>query len=237
MHLQIAPLEQFRFFRERPVEQPDQLQLLTAPTPNGVKVSIMLEEIGIPYQAHRIDISRGDTRKPEFLALNPNGKLPVIVDPHIEGNNPLVLWESGAILIYLAEKSGLLLPSTVQARSETIQWVMCQMSSFGPILGQLEWFHCFGGREIEDPRPRVRYAKEARRLLALLDKQLSCRKWIMDDTYTIADIAMLGWIEYVGRIQELRLVLELEEHFNVLAWLARGLDRTAVQAGLLVGRA
>lgn len=236
MHLQIAPLEQFRFFRERPVEQPDQLQLLTAPTPNGVKVSIMLEEIGIPYQAHRIDISRGDTRKPEFLALNPNGKLPVIVDPHIEGNNPLVLWESGAILIYLAEKSGSLLPTSVAARSATIQWLMYQVSGFGPVLGQLEWFHCFDGREVEDPRPRVRSAKEARRLLAVLDKQLSGREWIVGESYTIADIAMLGWIEYIGRNQELRDVLGLEEYVKVLAWLARGLDRTAVQAGLLVGR-
>ena len=167
----MTDLEAFPVFRRLPAQDLERLQLFTAPTPNGVKVSIMLEETGLAYEAHRIDILRGDSQTAEYLSLNPNGKLPAIIDPDGPGGEALALWESGAILVYLAEKTGQFLPRGAK-RYETIQWLMFQMSAVGPIFGQVGWFHRFAGRDIKDPRPKARYVKEAKRLLSVLDERL-----------------------------------------------------------------
>ena len=226
----------FPIFRRWPQRHPDRLQLFSAPTPNGVKVSIMLEEIGLAYEAHRIDIMAGDNRTPEFLSLNPNGKLPAIIDPQGPGGRPLPLWESGAILIYLAEKTGLFLPDGA-ARHETLQWLMFQMSGIGPIFGQVGWFHRFAGREIEDPRPKARYATEARRLLDVLEDHLEDRAWIVGADYTIADIATLGWVENLIGYYGAGALTGYHRLRHVPRWLQSGLDRPAVQRGLMVGGA
>src|SRR5471032_2627938 len=140
-----------------PAKHPDRLQLYSLPTPNGVKVSIMLEEIGLPYEAHVVRFENNDQTSPEFLALNPNGKIPAIVDPDGPGGKPFGLWESGAILMYLAEKTGRLMPADPARRWETIQWVFFQMASVGPMFGQVGFFYKFAGNAIEDKRPLERY--------------------------------------------------------------------------------
>jgi GSH-dependent disulfide-bond oxidoreductase len=177
------------------VKYPDRLQLYSLATPNGVKVSIMLEETGLPYEAHKVSFDTRDQLSPEFLALNPNNKIPVIVDPDGPGGRALTLFESGAILFYLAEKTGQFLPADAAARYETLQWLMFQMAGVGPMMGQLGFFHRYAGREFEDKRPRDRYVAEVRRLLAVLDQRLAGRAWTMGDAYSIADIAIFPWIE------------------------------------------
>jgi GST-like protein len=172
-----------------PAQHPDRLQLYSAPTPNGVKVSIALEETGIPYEPHFVNIMADETWNSEFQSLNPNGKIPAILDPDGPGGAPFGLWESGAILIYLAEKSGKLLPADPAGRYEAIQWVMWQMGGLGPMFGQLGFFHKFAGREIEDKRPRDRYAKESARLIRVLETRLADREWLVGDDFSIADIA------------------------------------------------
>ncbi len=215
-----------------PAAHPDRLQLYSALTPNGVKVSIALEEIGLPYEAHYIDIGQNETWTPEFLSLNPNGKIPSIIDPHGPDGKPLGLFESGAILLYLAEKTGKLLPADPARRYETIQWVFFQMAGIGPIFGQLGFFHKFAGREISDKRPLERYRAESRRLVGVLDGRLKDRKWIMGDDYTIADISMLGWVRNLVGFYEARELVGFDDFKAVAAWLERGLARPAVQRGL-----
>ncbi|HEY1146419.1 MAG TPA: glutathione binding-like protein [Allosphingosinicella sp.] len=215
-----------------PAQHPDRLQLYSLNTPNGVKVSIMLEEVGLPYEPHFIDIGADETWTPEFLSLNPNGKIPAIIDPNGPGGKPLGLFESGAILIYLAEKTGTLLPTDPARRYETIQWVMFQMGGVGPIFGQVGFFHKFAGREIEDKRPLQRYAKESKRLLGVLEHRLDDRQWIMGDEYTIADIALLGWVRNLIGFYEAAEIVDYASLKNVPAWLERGLARPAVQRGL-----
>src|SRR5476651_675383 len=187
-----------------PAKHPDRLQLYSLPTPNGVKVSIMLEEIGLPYEAHLIDIGKNETWTPEFLALNPNGKIPAILDPNGPGGKPLALFESGAILVYLAEKSGKFLPADPVARIETLQWLFFQMAAVGPMFGQLGFFHKFAGREYEDKRPLQRYLTESKRLLGVLDARLDGREWLMGADYTVADVSMLGWVRAVVGFYEAR---------------------------------
>src|SRR5215468_10775155 len=177
-----------------PTKHPDRLQLYSLPTPNGVKVSIMLEEIGLPYEPHLVDFDTNDQASPEFRSLNPYGKIPAIIDPAGPDGEPLPLFESGAILIYLAEKTGQFLPRAPAAHYETLQWLMLQVGAVGPMFGQVGFFHKFAGREYEDKRPRDRYVAEARRLLGVLDQRLQGRAWIMGDEYTIADIASFPWI-------------------------------------------
>jgi GST-like protein len=177
-----------------PAAHPERIQLYSLPTPNGVKVSIMLEETGLPYEPHLVSFETNDQTSPEFLSLNPNNKIPAIIDPDGPGGRPLALFESGAILIYLAEKSGQFMPHDAAGRYETIQWVMFQMGGIGPMFGQLGFFHKFAGKDYEDKRPRDRYVAEAQRLLGVLDKQLEGRSWIMGDDYTIADIAAFPWV-------------------------------------------
>src|SRR5882757_5898593 len=166
-----------------PAKYPDRLQLYSLPTPNGVKVSIMLEEIGLPYEVHLVDFNKDDQKTPAFQSLNPNGKIPAIIDPSGPDGKPLGLFESGAILFYLAEKTGKLLPADAARRYETIAWVMFQMGGIGPTFGQLGFFHKFAGKDYEDKRPRDRYAAESKRLLGVLDARLADRPWIVGDAY------------------------------------------------------
>ena len=219
-------------FARWPAQHPDRLQLFSAPTPNGVKVGIMLEETGLPYEPHRIDIMANESHDPAFLALNPNGKIPAIYDPAGPGGKPLALFESGAILIYLADKTGKFLPADPARRYETIQWVMFQMAAIGPMFGQVGFFHKFAGREYEDKRPRDRYVAESKRLLGVLETRLEGRDWLMGNDYTIADIATLGWVRNLVGFYEAGELVDYGALKNVPAWPGRGLARPAVQRGL-----
>ncbi|HFV9290265.1 glutathione S-transferase N-terminal domain-containing protein [Serratia fonticola] len=228
----MSDINQFPIAKRWPAKHPERLQLYSLPTPNGVKVSIMLEEIGLPYEAHLIDIGKNETWTPEFLSLNPNGKIPAILDPAGPDGKPLALFESGAILLYLAEKCGQLLPKDPARRYETIQWVFFQMASVGPMFGQLGFFHKFAGREYEDKRPFERYQKESKRLLGVLEERLQGRDWIMGKEYTIADISLLGWVRNLIDFYEARDVVEFDNFPVVGQWLERGLARPAVQRGI-----
>jgi GST-like protein len=219
-------------FARWPAQHPDRLQLFSAPTPNGVKAGIMLEETGIAYEAHRIDITANESHDPAFLALNPNGKIPAIYDPDGPSGKPLALFESGAILIYLADKTGLFLSNDPNTRYETIQWVMWQMGGVGPMFGQLGFFHKFAGRDYEDKRPRDRYATESARLLGVLDARLTDRAWVMGDDYSIADISLLGWVRNLIGFYEAAEVVGFDRFGHVQRWLDAGLARPAVQRGL-----
>lgn len=231
----MADLSAFPITARWPAVHPDRLQLYTLATPNGVKVSIMLEEIGLAYEAHRIDIGANETWTPEYLSLNPNGKIPAVIDPDGPGGRPFGLFESGAILVYLAEKTGQLLPADPAARHETLQWVFFQMAAIGPMFGQVGFFHRYGGRDYEDKRPLRRYADEAKRLLGVLEQRLEGRDWIMGDDYTIADIALIGWVRGLSVHYQADDLLDLGALKNVPAWLDRALARPAVQRGLAVG--
>ena len=225
-------LSDFPITRRWPAQHPDRLQLYSLPTPNGVKVSIMLEEIGLPYEPHTIDIGRNESWIPEYLALNPNGKIPAIIDPDGPGGKPLGLFESGAILLYLAEKTGKLLPKDPGLRYETIQWVFFQMASIGPMFGQVGFFHKFAGRDYEDKRPLQRYVDESKRLLGVLETRLQGRSWLMGEEFTIADVATLGWVRNLIGFYGAGDLVDYASFRNVPAWLARGLARPAVQRGL-----
>lgn len=228
----MSALSDFPIAKRWPSKNPDILQLYSLPTANGVKVSIMLEEAGVAYEPHFIDIMNDETWTPEFLSLNPNGKIPAILDPNGPGGKPLGLFESGAILLYLAEKTGRFLPADPAARIETIQWVFFQMAAVGPMFGQLGFFYKFAGRDYEDKRPRDRYAKESKRLLGVLETRLEGRDWIMGDEYTIADIAILGWVRALVDFYEAGPLVDYDRLKNVPAWLERALARPAVQRGL-----
>ena len=190
----MTDLSSFPITRKWPARHPDRLQLYSVPTPNGVKAAIMLEETGLPYEAHRVRFDQNEQTSPAFLSLNPNNKIPAILDPDGPGSKPLALFESGAILIYLAEKTGQFLPADAAGRYETLQWLMFQIGGVGPMFGQLGFFHKFAGKDWEDKRPRDRYAAEARRLLNVLNQRMAGRAWIMGDDYTIADIAIWPWV-------------------------------------------
>jgi GST-like protein len=224
----------FPITRKWPPSHPERLQLYSLPTPNGVKVSIALEELGVPYEPHLVSFEKNDQMSPEFLSLNPNNKIPAIIDPDGPGGKPLPLFESGAILFYLAEKHGRLLPRDPAARYETLQWVMFQMGGVGPMFGQVGFFVKFAGKDFEDKRPRNRYVAEAKRLLGVIDARLEGRQWIMGDEYSIADIATFPWIRnLVGFYGAGELV-----GFDAFGEVKRVLDafvaRPAVQAGLAI---
>ena len=189
-----AALARFPITNKWPAQHPERIQLYSLPTPNGVKVSIALEETGLPYEPHLVRFDSNDQLSPEFLSLNPNNKIPAIIDPNGPGGAPLALFESGAILVYLADKSGQLMPQDVAGRYETLQWVMFQMAGIGPMFGQVGFFHKFAGKDYEDKRPRDRYVAESKRLLGVLNRQLADRTWIMGDDYSIADIATFPWV-------------------------------------------
>ena len=230
----MADLSAFPIASRWPARHPDRIQLYSLDTPNGVKASIMLEETGLPYEAHLVDIMENESHLPEFLALNPNGKIPAIIDPDGPGGKPLGLFESGAILMYLADKTGKFIPADAAARWETIQWVFFQMASIGPMFGQVGFFNKFAGRQYEDKRPLQRYVNESKRLLGVLDGRLAGRDWIMGSDYTIADIATLGWVNNLITFYEARELVEYDRFGNVAAWLERGLARPAVQRGLKI---
>lgn len=228
----MSDLSSFPITKRWPAQHPDRLQLYSFPTPNGVKVSIALEETGLPYEAHAVNISKNESWTPEFLSLNPNGKIPAIVDPNGPGGKAFGLFESGAILVYLAEKTGKLIPADPIRRLETIQWVFFQMGGIGPIFGQVGFFNKFAGKDIEDKRPLKRYADESKRLLGVLDTRLDGREWIMGGDYTIADISMFGWVRNLIGFYEARDLVEYDSLKHVPGWLDRGLARPAVQRGL-----
>jgi GST-like protein len=228
----MADLSAFPVTRRWPPKHPDRLQYYGLPTPNGVKVSIMLEEIGLPYEVNLVDFDKDDQHTPEFLSLNPNGKIPAILDPQGPGGKPMALFESGAILLYLSDKTGKLAPKDPARRYETIQWVFFQIGHIGPMFGQVGYFHKFDGRKLEDKRPLERYVKESRRLLEVLDTRLDGRAWLMDDEYTIADISCLGWVRNLINYYGARDLVQFDTLKQVPGWLERGLARPAVQRGL-----
>ena len=225
-------LSAFSVTKRWPPAHPDRLQLYSLPTPNGVKVSIMLEEIGLPYEPHLVDFGKGDHKTSEFLSLNPYGKIPAILDPNGPGGKPLPLFESGAILLYLAEKTGKLLPADPARRYEAIQWVFFQMGAMGPMFGQVGFFHKFAGREYEDKRPLHRYRDEAKRVLAVLEARLADRTWVMGGDYTIADVSMLGWVRNLVGFYDAGDLVGYHELKHVPVWVERGLARPAVKRGL-----
>ncbi len=225
-------LSDFAITKKWPAAHPDRLQLYSLPTPNGVKVSIALEETGLAYEPHLVNFGTNDQLSSEFLALNPNNKIPAIIDPNGPGGKPLALFESGAILVYLAARTGQLMPADDAARYETLQWVMFQMGGIGPMFGQLGFFHKFAGKDYEDKRPRDRYVAESRRLLAVLDRRLADRAWIMGDEYTIADIASFPWIRNLVGFYEAGDLVGFDDFANVKRVLAAFVARPAVERGL-----
>ena len=227
----MSRLAGFPISQKWPAQNPDILQLYSFPTPNGVKVSIALEEMGIPYEAHKVTLSDADVKSPEFLSLNPNNKIPAIVDPDGPDGVAIGLFESGAILIYLAEKSGKLIGKTATDKAKIIQWLMFQMGGLGPMFGQLGFFYKFAGSDIKDPRPRDRYIGEAKRLLSVLEQEMDGKDWIAGD-YSIADIAIAPWLRSLD-FYGARDVLGWENHPNLVAYLDRFLARPAVQTGLV----
>ena len=228
----MADLSSFAITKRWPAEHPDRLQLYSVPTPNGVKVSIMLEEIALPYEVHALKFGEEGTQAPEFLSLNPNGKIPAILDPDGPGGKPLALFESGAILIYLADKTGKLQPKDAADRYETMQWIFFQMAGIGPMFGQVGFFHKFAGKDFEDKRPRDRYVAESKRLLGVLETRLEGRPWIMGNDYSIADISMIGWVRSLVGFYGAGDLVEYASLKRVPDWLERCVARPAVQRGL-----
>ena len=225
-------LAAFPVTQKWPALHPDRLQLYSLPTPNGVKASIMLEEIKLPYEVHLVSFETQDQMTPEFLSLSPNNKIPAILDPNGPGGKPLALFESGAILLYLADKTGLFMAQDAAGRYETIQWLMFQMGGIGPMFGQLGFFNKFAGKDYEDKRPRDRYAAEARRLLGVLDRRLEGRDWIMGAHYSIADIATFPWIRNLIGLYEAGELVGFDDFTQVKRVLAAFVERPAVVKGL-----
>ncbi|WP_028468673.1 glutathione S-transferase N-terminal domain-containing protein [Neptunomonas japonica] len=229
-----ADLSHFEITTKWPANYPERLQLYSLPTPNGVKVSIMLEEIGEPYEAHRVNFSSNDQNSPEFLSLNPNNKIPAIIDPNGPSDKPLALFESVAILIYLADKSGQLMPDNPHERAEAMQWLMFQVGGIGPMFGQVGFFNKFAGKDFEDKRPRDRYISESRRLLGVLNQRLADNVWMLGDEYSIVDIATFPWIRNLVSFYDTGDLVGINDFPHVNRALAAFLERPAVQRGLLI---
>jgi GSH-dependent disulfide-bond oxidoreductase len=230
----MSALSAFAITRKWPAAHPDRIQLYSLPTPNGVKVSILLEETGLPYEPHQVRFDQNEQLSPEFLSLNPNNKIPAILDPQGPGGQPLALFESGAILLYLADKAGAFIPQDPAARWQTLQWLMFQMGGIGPMFGQLGFFHKFAGKDYEDKRPRDRYVAESRRLLQVLDKHLQGRDWIMGSGYSIADIATWPWVNNLVGFYGAGDLVGFADFTEVQRVLAAFQARPAVQRGLLI---
>jgi GSH-dependent disulfide-bond oxidoreductase len=228
--------DDFPITRKWPPRHAERIQLYSLPTPNGVKVSIALEELALPYEPHLVSFDRNDQLSPEFLSLNPNNKIPAIIDPQGPGGQPLALFESGAILVYLAEKAGRLMPAEPAARYHCLQWLMFQMGGIGPMFGQVGFFVKFAGKDFEDKRPRDRYVAEAKRLLAVLDKRLEGRDWIMGGEYTIADIATFPWVRNLVGFYGAADLVAFAKYANVKRVLDAFVERPAVKAGLEIPR-
>ncbi|WP_112608175.1 glutathione S-transferase C-terminal domain-containing protein [Rhizobium sp. WW22] len=231
----MADLSSFPITKRWPASNPDIIQLYSLPTPNGVKVSIALEELGLPYEPHLISFGTNDQKSPEFVSLNPNGRIPAIIDPNGPDGKPIGLFESGAILVYLAEKTGKLIPSDAARRYETLEWVFFQMAGVGPMFGQFGHFFKFAAEKVaNNSYPVERYRDEAKRLLGVLESRLQGGEWIMGDEYTIADITTFPWVRGVDVFYGGREVLEFESFPSVMAWLDRALARPASQRGLSI---
>ena len=230
----MSELSAFAVTRKWPARHPERIQLYSLNTPNGVKVSIMLEETGLAYEPHLVDFDKHDQKSEEFRSLSPYGKIPAIIDPQGPGGRPLPLFESGAILMYLADKSGQLLPADAHRRYHTIQWLMFQMAAVGPMFGQVGFFHKFAGREYEDKRPRDRYVAESRRVLGVLEARLAQGPWLMGDTYTIADIATFPWVRNLVGYYAAAELVGIVDFPRVQRALERFLTRPAVTRGLTI---
>ncbi len=230
----MTSLSRFPITAKWPAQHPDRIQLYSVPTPNGVKASIMLEETGLAYEPHRVDFDREEQLSPEFKSLNPYGKIPAMIDPHGPDGEPLGLFESGAILIYLADKTGQFLPAGSTARYETIQWLMFQMGGVGPMFGQVGFFHKFAGKDFEDKRPRDRYVGESKRVLRVLDDRLAGRDWVMGNEYSIADIAIFPWVRNLIGFYGAGDLVGIAEYQNVTRVLGRFVARPAVARGLTI---
>ena len=228
----MSDLSTFLSTKKWPPQHPDRIQLYSLPTPNGVKVSIMLEETGLPYEPHLVRFDSNDQLSPEFLAVNPNNKIPAILDPNGPGGKPLPLFESGAILLYLADKAQRFMPQDAAGRYETIQWLMFQMAGVGPMFGQVGFFYKFAGKDYEDKRPRDRYVGEAKRLLGVLDRHLAGRSWMMGETYTIADIAIFPWVNVLNTFYGAGELVGMKDFTQVNRVLEVFLARPAVVRGL-----
>lgn len=232
----MADLSAFAITGRWPATFPDRIQLYSVPTPNGIKVAVALEELGLPYEAHRLDFAANDQKTPEFLSLNPNGKIPAIIDPNGPEGKPIGLFESGAILLYLAEKTGRLIPADPARRWETLTWLFFQMGGVGPMFGQFGFFHKFAGREIEDKRPRDRYRDETVRLLGVLEWHLAGRPFLVGDDWTIADIATFPWVRALSTGYEADETLGLDGFPAVMDWLDRCMEKPAALRGVTVPR-
>jgi GSH-dependent disulfide-bond oxidoreductase len=230
----MSDLSMFPITRRWPARHPERLQLYSLPTPNGVKVSVMLEETGLAYEPHRVDFDASEQMSPEFLSLNPNNKIPAILDPQGPEGRPLPLFESGAILIYLADKTGEFMPREAARRYQTIQWLMFQMGGIGPMFGQLGFFNKFAGKDYEDKRPRDHYASECKRLLGVLNHHLAERCWIMGDVYTIADMAIFPWVRNLIGFYDAGELVGIANFPHVMRAFAAFLARPAVARGLEV---
>ena len=227
-------LDDFSITRKWPATRPDLLQLYSLPTPNGVKVSIMLEELGVPYEVHHISFDSNDQLTPEFVGTFPNNKIPAILDPNGPGGEPIALFESGAILLYLAEKYNQFLPQDLGLRYTTLQWLMFQMGGIGPMFGQVGFFNIYGGKDFEDKRPLMRYVNESKRLLTVLDKHLVGKDWVAGNEYTIADMAIFPWIRNMIVRYNAEELIGWGQYPEVSRMLSQWLQRPAVQRGLLV---
>lgn len=227
-------LSDFPITQKWPAKHPERLQLYSLATPNGVKVSIMLEEIGLPYEAHLVSFETQDQLSPAFLSLNPNNKIPVILDPNGPDGQPMALAESGAILLYLAEKTGQLLPKNPAQRYECIQWLMFQMGGIGPMFGQVGFFYKYAGKDYADKRPLERYVAESKRLLRVLNQHLAGRQWIMGEDYTIADIAIFGWVRTMVGWYDAAELVGFSDFPEVNRVLTAFVARPAVVKGLTV---
>lgn len=213
-------------------EHPDRIQLYSLATPNGQKIGVALEEMELAYEPHRISLD-GDQFDPEFVAINPNSKIPAIIDPAGPGGAPIAVMESGAILMYLAQKSGKLLPADERLRWETIQWLFFQMASVGPMFGQFGHFYKFARDKTSDDYGVKRYTAEAKRLLGVLDARLEGRQYLVGDQYTIADVATFPWMMALD-FYEGKEAVEYRSFANVEPWVQRCAARPASARGLKV---
>ena len=232
----MSDLSSFPITKKWPAQHPDRVQLYSLPTPNGVKVSILLEETGLPYEVHRVNFDTNEQLTPEFRSLNPYGKIPAILDPNGPDGKPLALFESGAILTYLADKTGQFIPRDAGGRYQTLQWLFFQVGGVGPMFGQIGFFHKFAGKSFEDKRPRDRYVNESKRVLGVINERLADRPWIMGDTYTVADMAIFPWVRNLIGFYEAGDLVGIQDFPNVTRTLETFVARPAVQRGLEIPR-
>ncbi len=208
------------------------IQLYSLATPNGQKVSIALEMMGIQYDAHTIDIRKGEQFSEDFLKINPNGKIPAIVDPIGDAGNPLAIMESGAILLYLAEKTGQFLPKAIGSRSRVLQWLFFQVGGVGPMFGQFGHFTVYAKDKGDLSYPIERYTNEVKRLLKVLDNQLAKTAFLAGDEISIADFATMPWVLGLDKFYKAKAILGLDEHSHITRWLAANLAFPGVEKGL-----